>query len=96
MKEQLEKLWENYYATLESANLIKRNKVPFVEHMTIVNDKEVVLPPKAEVHDDLKWELVFYNLTLENSKKGIEYLLQSGVKIGRPDDFFAEMYKSDL
>ena len=87
---------KNYYATLESAKLIKRNKVPFVENMTIVNSKEVVLPPKAEVHDDLKRELMFYNLTLEDAKQGIEYLLQSGVKIGRPDDFFAEMYKSDL
>ena len=68
-------LRENYYASMESAKLVKRNKVPFVEHLTIVNDKEVVLPPKAEVHDDLKRELVFYNLTLENAKKGIEYLL---------------------
>ena len=81
---------------MESAKLIKRNKVPFVEHLTVLNKNIVVLPDKAEVHDDLKRELMFYNLTLEDAKQGVEYLLQSGVKIGRPDDFFAEMYKNDL
>ena len=81
---------------MESAKLVKRNKVPFVEHLTIVNDKTVELPDKKDIHDDLKRELVFYNMTLEDAKQGVEYLIQSKVKIGRPDDFFAEMFKNDL
>ena len=81
---------------MESAKLVKRNKVPFVEHLCVLNPSEVVLPEKQDIHDDLKWELIFYNMTLEDAKKGVEYLLQSKVKIGRPDDFFAEMFKSDI
>ena len=82
---------------MESKQLIKKQgKVPFVEHMTLMNEKAVVLPKNAQVHDDLKRELVFYNLSLDSAKKGIEYLLQSKVKIGRPDDFFADMFKTDL
>ena len=36
-----------------------------------------------------------YNLTRENVKKGMEILVQSSIPISRPDDFFAEMLKSD-
>ena len=60
----------------------KQGKVPFIEHMTLMNDKPVVLPENAQVHDDLKRELVFYNLTLDSAKKGVEFLLQSKTKIG--------------
>lgn len=37
-----------------------------------------------------------YNMTRENVKKGMEILVQAKVPISRPDDFFAEMLKSDL
>ena len=60
---------------MESAKLVKRNKVPFVEHLSVMNSKLVTLPEKAEVHDDLKRELMFYNMTLEDAKQGVEYLL---------------------
>jgi rRNA-processing protein EBP2 len=36
-----------------------------------------------------------YNMTRENVKKGMEILVQAKVPISRPDDFFAEMLKSD-
>ena len=86
-----------FYNRLESKKLIKKEgKVPFVEHMTITSSRLVELPDSAEVHDDLKRELTFYNMTLEESKKGVEFLLQSKVKIGRPEDYFAEMFKTDI
>jgi len=34
-------------------------------------------------------------LTRENVKKGMEILVQAKIPISRPDDFFAEMLKSD-
>jgi rRNA-processing protein EBP2 len=34
-------------------------------------------------------------MTRENVKKGMEILVQAKVPISRPDDFFAEMLKSD-
>ena len=39
--------------------------------------------------------LLSYNATRENVMKGMQFLVQSGVPISRPDDFFAEMLKSD-
>jgi rRNA-processing protein EBP2 len=36
-----------------------------------------------------------YNVARENVKKGMEILIQAKVPISRPDDFFAEMLKSD-
>lgn len=92
----IEQTKEDFYNRLNSKKLIKRQgKIPFVEHMSVVNDAIVVLPDNAAVHNDLKRELCFYNLTLQNAQKGIEMLLQSNVKIGRPNDYFAEMMKSD-
>lgn len=92
----IQNLKDDFYNRLHSKRLIKRQgKVPFVEHMSLINDGIVVLPENEAIHKDLKRELWFYNLTLQDTKKGIEMLLQSNVKIGRPDDYFAEMLKSD-
>lgn len=34
-------------------------------------------------------------MTRENVKKGMEFLIQAKIPISRPDDFFAEMLKTD-
>ena len=68
LEEKLKQIKDNFYATLDSWKLVKRHKVPFVEHLSLVNAKLIELPDKAEIHDDLKWELVFYNVTLEDAK----------------------------
>jgi rRNA-processing protein EBP2 len=39
--------------------------------------------------------LFSYNLTRENVKRGMEILIQAKIPISRPDDFFAEMLKTD-
>jgi rRNA-processing protein EBP2 len=54
-----------------------------------------VVPEGLAVHDDIKREVAFYNLTRENVKKGMEILVQAKIPISRPDDFFAEMIKTD-
>jgi rRNA-processing protein EBP2 len=90
------KLKGQFYNRLNSRKLIKRQgKVPFIEHMSIINETTVVLPENNQVHKDLRRELCFYNSTLQDTKNAIAMLIQSGVKIGRPDDYFAEMMKSD-
>lgn len=96
LDEMTQKLKDDFYNRLNSKKLIKRQgKIPFVEHLSLINDSIVVLPENAAVHNDLKRELCFYNLTLQDTQKAIEMLLQANVKIGRPDDYFAEMMKSD-
>ncbi|KAF1780302.1 Eukaryotic rRNA processing [Phytophthora cactorum] len=47
------------------------------------------------VHDDLKREVAFYNNTLAGVRLAKDRLKKDGVAYKRPDDYFAEMLKSD-
>jgi len=70
---------------------IKSNN--WLEKLTVTANEGI--DENLNVDDDIKRELVFYNLTLLNSKDGVAKLKQQNVKINRPEDFFAEMLKSD-
>lgn len=48
-----------------------------------------------DVHDDLKRELAFYNMALDAVNEARMTCRQIGIPFSRPDDFFAEMVKSD-
>ena len=85
IKERLEELKANFYNSMASKKLIKKEgRVPFIEHLTVgkrqmiiyylVNDKPVDVPDTLAVHDDIKRELAFYNMTRENVRKGMEIL----------------------
>lgn len=81
---------------MESKRLVKKQgKIPFTEHMTINGEELVNVPDSLEVHNDIKREIAFYNATRANVMKGMQFLVQSRVPISRPDDFLAEMLKSD-
>ena len=47
------------------------------------------------VDDDLKREVAFYQHTLSAVKQGLSQLEQSKVPFMRPDDYYAEMVKTD-
>ena len=47
------------------------------------------------INNEIKREVAFYNSARENVQKGMEILVQAKVPIERPDDFFAEMLKTD-
>jgi rRNA-processing protein EBP2 len=68
--------------------------VPFAAHQSVVSSK-----PTAEsipdIQDDLQRELAFYAQSLEAAKIGRSALLKEGVPFTRPNDYFAEMVKSD-
>mmetsp|Transcript_117860 Transcript_117860/g.164168 ORF Transcript_117860/g.164168 Transcript_117860/m.164168 type:complete len:147 (+) Transcript_117860:208-648(+) len=96
IQERLEEVRQNFYNRLESAKLIKKQgRIPFTEHMTITGEQPVVVPKQLDVHDDIKRELAFHNVTRENVMKGMQILVQAKAPISRPDDFLAEMLKSD-
>ena len=48
-----------------------------------------------DVHDDLKREVAFYNVALEAVKEARNRCIDAGIPFSRPEDFFAEMVKSD-
>lgn len=65
--------------------------LPFVETFVVSTD------PVGEVNpeDDLKREVLFYRQALDAVKAGREKMEEAGVNHQRPEDFFAEMVKSD-
>jgi rRNA-processing protein EBP2 len=48
-----------------------------------------------DIHDDLKREVAFYNLALEAAKEAREKCKEANIPFSRPEDFFAEMVKTD-
>lgn len=96
MLKRLKEIQLNFYNRMESNKLIKKTgKVPFTEHMTVSGEAKVEVPESLEVHNDIKREIAFYNSTRANVMKGMTFLVQSSVPISRPDDFLAEMLKTD-
>ncbi|CAM0141132.1 rRNA-processing protein EBP2 [Umbelopsis sp. WA50703] len=70
----------------------KLKDLPWIEIMSVTSSEPIELD---DVHDDLKRELAFYQQALEAAKIGREKVKTAGVPFSRPDDFFAEMVKSD-
>ncbi|KAI8909955.1 eukaryotic rRNA processing protein EBP2-domain-containing protein [Powellomyces hirtus] len=69
-------------------------KVPWIETQSVTSPDVLDLEP-ADVHDDLKRELAFYKQALFAATEGRKRIRAAGVPFSRPDDFFAEMVKSD-
>ncbi|KAJ3180233.1 rRNA-processing protein and EBNA1-binding protein ebp2 [Geranomyces variabilis] len=69
-------------------------KVPWIETMSVTSLAPLDLAP-ADVQDDLKRELAFYKQALHAAEEGRRRVRAAKVPFSRPDDFFAEMVKSD-
>lgn len=65
----------------------------WIETMSLTGKIEI--PEDLDVDDDIKRELIFYNIMHKNTIQGILKLKEAHVKLNRPGDFFAEMLKSD-
>lgn len=63
--------------------------------MSITSQKALNLPSET-INDDLKRELEFYNQALYAAKEGRRRVLAAKVPFSRPEDFFAEMVKTDV
>lgn len=65
------------------------------KYCLLVSKNEVKVPEQLAVKQEIKQEVAFYNVTRDNVMQAMRFLIQSRVPIARPDDFFAEMLKSD-
>lgn len=79
------------YEGLRSA----KKAMPWAETFSVVPNKPLPFADKGDIHDDLKRELAFYNMACEAANEARNVAKQSGVPFSRPEDFFAEMVKSD-
>lgn len=77
---------------LKSIELPAEAKTNFIEHMTITADSAVVL---KDIYDDTERELAFYKQALEAASSGRKKFKKLKLPFSRPEDYFAEMVKSD-
>ena len=68
------------------------SSLPFSTHQSLTSSTLISIP---DVHDDLNRELAFYKQCLDAATEGRSLLLKEGVPFTRPNDYFAEMVKSD-
>ena len=71
----------------------KGKKITWLEFPVETSSTEI--PEYLNPDDDIKRELIFYNIAKENAIKGMIELKKLGEKLNRPDDYFVEMLKSD-
>jgi rRNA-processing protein EBP2 len=65
----------------------------WLEKMDLIGDQKI--PDEFNIDDDIRRELIFYNISHKNTIQGILKLKECNEKLNRPGDFFAEMIKSD-
>lgn len=64
----------------------------FSEHQIITTSSPVSIP---DINDDLTRELTFYKQCLDAANEARKLLKKEGMPFSRPNDYFAEMVKSD-
>ena len=68
------------------------SSLPFSAHQALTTSTPVSI---ADANDDLNRELAFYKQCADAVNKGRTLLKREGVPFSRPNDFFAEMVKSE-
>jgi len=83
-------------------NMDRRIKKPFgtnnmkwSERLIVVSDKDVEVMNSTKVNNDVQREVQFYNICFANVQTGLQKIADEGLKLDRPQDFMAEMYKTD-
>lgn len=76
-----------------------RKSMPWAEGLTVTPPTKSPFAPGVEepldIHDDLKREVAFYDIALEAALEARKKCEQAKIPFSRPDDFFAEMVKTD-
>ncbi len=72
------------HSWVETFDILSKDQLPFHDKST-----------KLDIHDDLKREVAFYNMALEAVQDAKARCKAAKVPFTRPEDFFAEMIKTD-
>ena len=76
------------FSWVETFDIVSSTPLPF-------GQKDAETGVKIDIQDDVKREVAFYNMALEAVEDARMKCKESNVPFTRPDDFFAEMVKSD-
>ncbi|KAJ3042675.1 rRNA-processing protein and EBNA1-binding protein ebp2, partial [Rhizophlyctis rosea] len=99
-EEEEEEIDEKVYANNVTAllerltDIAPQSEPPFIDRLTITSPTAIPDEP-ALASDDLKREFAFYSQALHAATQARKLITAAGVKFSRPEDFFAEMIKSD-
>lgn len=77
-----------------------RAHMPWAESFAVIPETPLPFGTSStetalDIHDDLKREVAFYNSSLQAVQEGRKLCQAAKVPFTRPDDFFAEMVKTD-
>ena len=93
IKEELEEKLNSIKTDVQKYYEAKNKKMTWLEFPVEISTTPI--PEYLNPDDDIKRELIFYNIAKENAIKGMIELKKLGEKLNRPDDYFVEMLKSD-
>lgn len=62
--------------------------------MSIVSEQNVEIV-KMDISDEVQREVQFHDIALENANLACKMMQDENVKLRRPEDYFAEMIKTD-
>lgn len=74
----------------------KGSNIPWSERLIVVSDRKVEFEDNNRVNDDVQREVEFYNICLENVTEGLDRIAMEGLKLDRPQDYMADMFKDDV
>lgn len=74
-----------------------QKKLPWIENLDVTVDLKVPIEDmKAVINDNFKQEMLFYKQSQVGAQQSIARLISMGISTERPEDYFAEMVKSDV
>jgi rRNA-processing protein EBP2 len=79
---------KNGWSWAETYDVVVKSPLPFGK---VAGPDGIVV----SVHDDLKREVAFYDIALEAAIEAKKKCAEANIPFSRPDDFFAEMVKTD-
>lgn len=72
-----------------------KSKMKWSERLIVVSDSKIDLQTEVDVNNDVQREVQFYNIALGNTNTGMIKVAEEGLKLDRPQDYMAQMFKND-
>ncbi|KAI8342059.1 eukaryotic rRNA processing [Chlamydoabsidia padenii] len=82
-------------ALLRLTETLKLKNLPWIETMEVTSSKAIEIKEDEHQDENMVRELAFYQQALEAARIARDKFKELGVPFTRPDDYYAEMLKSD-
>lgn len=69
--------------------------VHWTERLVTTSDRRVQFVDASKINDDIQREVEFYNIANENALGALKMINDENIRLDRPTNFYAEMFKTD-